>query len=348
MQNDNKYMKIIVKENGNMAVNLKGRSFLTLMDFTPEEIRYMLDLARNLKDKKRAGIRTELLKGKNICLLFEKTSTRTRCAFEVACHDEGAHVTFLDSKSSQMGKKESLEDTAKVLGRFFDGIEYRGYEQSVVEDLAKYSGVCVWNGLTDVDHPTQILADMLTIEEHIDKPLNKVKVVFVGDIRNNMSYAWMYGCAKMGMSFVAYGPEELVKEVDKDVLAKVHEVADSTGAVIEVSSDPTCLKGADVIYTDIWASMGEEEQIPERVKLLTPYRVDMDMIKATGNDDVIFLHCLPSFHDFETAMAKSQMDLGYDIREVTDEVFRSRYSRVFDEAENRLHTIKAVIVATLA
>lgn len=331
-----------------MAVNLKGRSFLTLMDFTPEEIRYMLDLARNLKDKKRAGIRTELLKGKNICLLFEKTSTRTRCAFEVACHDEGAHVTFLDSKSSQMGKKESLEDTAKVLGRFFDGIEYRGYEQSVVEDLAKYSGVCVWNGLTDVDHPTQILADMLTIEEHIDKPLNKVKVVFVGDIRNNMSYAWMYGCAKMGMSFVAYGPEQLVKEVDKDVLARVHEVADSTGAVIEVSSDPACLKGADVIYTDIWASMGEEEQIPERVKLLTPYRVDMDMIKATGNDDVIFLHCLPSFHDFETAMAKSQMELGYDIREVTDEVFRSRYSRVFDEAENRLHTIKAVIVATLA
>lgn len=331
-----------------MAVNLKGRSFLTLMDFTPEEIRYMLDLARNLKDKKRAGIRTELLKGKNICLLFEKTSTRTRCAFEVACHDEGAHVTFLDSKSSQMGKKESLEDTAKVLGRFFDGIEYRGYEQSVVENLAKYSGVCVWNGLTDVDHPTQILADMLTIEEHIDKPLNKVKVVFVGDIRNNMSYAWMYGCAKMGMSFVAYGPEQLVKEVDKDVLARVHEVADSTGAVIEVSSDPACLKGADVIYTDIWASMGEEEQIPERVKLLTPYRVDMDMIKATGNDDVIFLHCLPSFHDFETAMAKSQMELGYDIREVTDEVFRSRYSRVFDEAENRLHTIKAVIVATLA
>lgn len=331
-----------------MAVNLKGRSFLTLMDFTPEEIRYMLDLARNLKDKKRAGIRTELLKGKNICLLFEKTSTRTRCAFEVACHDEGAHVTFLDSKSSQMGKKESLEDTAKVLGRFFDGIEYRGYEQSVVEDLAKYSGVCVWNGLTDVDHPTQILADMLTIEEHIDKPLNKVKVVFVGDIRNNMSYAWMYGCAKMGMSFVAYGPEQLVKEVDKDVLARVHEVADSTGAVIEVSSDPACLKGADVIYTDIWASMGEEEQIPERVKLLTPYRVDMDMIKATGNEDVIFLHCLPSFHDFETAMAKSQMELGYDIREVTDEVFRSRYSRVFDEAENRLHTIKAVIVATLA
>lgn len=331
-----------------MAVNLKGRSFLTLMDFTPEEIRYMLDLARNLKDKKRAGIKTDSLRGKNICLLFEKTSTRTRCAFEVACLDEGAHVTFLDSKSSQMGKKESLEDTAKVLGRFYDGIEYRGYEQSVVEDLAKYSGVCVWNGLTDVDHPTQILADLLTIEENINKPLDKVKVVFVGDVRNNMAYAWMYGCAKMGMSFVAYGPQKLVDEVDKDVLARVREVAESTGAVIEVSSDASCLEGADVIYTDIWASMGEEEQIPERVKLLTPYRVDMDMMKATGNDDVIFMHCLPSFHDFETAMARSQMELGYDIREVTDEVFRSRYSKVFDEAENRLHTIKAVIVATLA
>lgn len=331
-----------------MAVNLKGRSFLTLMDFKPEEIRYMLDLAKDLKDQKRAGIRNEVLKGKNICLLFEKTSTRTRCAFEVACHDEGAHVTYLDSKSSQMGKKESLEDTAKVLGRFFDGIEYRGYEQSVVEDLAKYSGVSVWNGLTDVDHPTQILADMLTIEEHIDKPLRKVKVVFVGDVRNNMSYAWMYGCAKMGMSFVAYGPQELAEEVDEEVLARVKEVADETGATIEVSSDPACLKGADVIYTDIWASMGEEDQIPERVKLLTPYRVDMDMIKATENDDVIFLHCLPSFHDFNTDMAASQMELGYDIREVTDEVFRGKHSRVFDEAENRLHTIKAVIVATLA
>lgn len=331
-----------------MAVNLKGRSFLTLMDFTPEEIRYMLDLAKDLKEKKRSGVINELLIGKNICLLFEKTSTRTRCAFEVACHDEGAHVTYLDPKGSQMGKKESLEDTAKVLGRFFDGIEYRGYEQSVVEDLARYSGVPVWNGLTDVDHPTQILADMLTIEEHIDKPLKKVKVVFVGDVRNNMSYAWMYGCAKMGMKFVAYGPKELVDEVDKDVLAAVKKVSEFTGASIEVSSDSACLEGADVIYTDIWASMGEEEQIPERVKLLTPYRVDMDMMKATGNDDVIFMHCLPSFHDFETTMASSQKELGYDIREVTDEVFRSRYSKVFDEAENRLHTIKAVIVATLA
>ncbi len=331
-----------------MAVNLKGRSFLTLMDFSPEEIRYLLNLSKDLKAKKREGIRNELLAGKNICLLFEKTSTRTRCAFEVACHDEGAHVTYLDSKSSQMGKKESLEDTAKVLGRFFDGIEYRGYDQKVVEDLAKYSGVCVWNGLTDVDHPTQILADMLTIEEHVDKPLHKVKVVFVGDVRNNMSYAWMYGCAKMGMDFVAYGPQELIDGIDPDVTAAANEVAEYTGAKISFSSDPSCLKDADVIYTDIWASMGEEDQIPERVKMLTPYRVDMDMIKATGNDDVIFLHCLPSFHDLETTMAKTQMELGYDIREVTDEVFRSRYSKVFDEAENRLHTIKAVIVATLA
>ena len=331
-----------------MAVNLKGRSFLTLMDFSPEEIRYLLNLSKDLKAKKREGIRNDLLTGKNICLLFEKTSTRTRCAFEVACHDEGAHVTYLDSKSSQMGKKESLEDTAKVLGRFFDGIEYRGYDQKVVEDLAKYSGVCVWNGLTDVDHPTQILADMLTIEEHVDKPLHKVKVVFVGDVRNNMSYAWMYGCAKMGMDFVAYGPQELIDGIDPDVTAAANEVAEYTGAKISFSSDSSCLKDADVIYTDIWASMGEEDQIPERVKMLTPYRVDMNMLKATGNDDVIFLHCLPSFHDFETTMAKTQMELGYDIREVTDEVFRSRYSKVFDEAENRLHTIKAVIVATLA
>ena len=296
-----------------MAVNLKGRSFLTLMDFTPEEIRYMLDLAHDLKSKKRAGIRNEVLKGKNVVLLFEKTSTRTRCAFEVACLDEGAHVTFLDSGSSQMGKKESLEDTAKVLGRFYDGIEYRGYKQEVVEDLAKYAGVPVWNGLTDVDHPTQILADLLTIEEHIAKPLNRVKVVFCGDIRNNMSYAWMYGCAKMGMHYVAYGPDVLAKELDQDVIAKVQKVAAETGAVIEISSDPECLKGADVLYSDVWASMGEEAEIPERVKLLTPFRIDMDMIRATENPDVIFLHCLPSFHDFETKMAKTQMDAGYPL-----------------------------------
>lgn len=329
-----------------MPVNLKGRSFLTLMDFTPEEIRYLLDLSHDLKAKKRAGIRNNVLAGKNIVLLFEKTSTRTRCAFEVAALDEGAHVTFLDSNSSQMGKKESLEDTAKVLGRYYDGIEYRGFDQKVVEDLAKYSGVPVWNGLTDVDHPTQILADLLTIEEHVAKPLNKVKVVFVGDTRNNMSYAWMYGCAKLGMHFVAYGPKELWPA--DDVVEKVREVAKQTGAVIEVSDNIEAIKGADVIYTDVWASMGEEAQLAERVRLLTPFRVTMEMLNATENPDVIFMHCLPSFHDFETKMAKDAKEkMGLDIREVTDEVFRSRHSVVFDEAENRMHTIKAVMVATL-
>jgi len=328
-----------------MAVNLKGRSFLTLMDFSPLEIRYLLDLSHDLKAKKRAGIYNYLLKGKNIVLLFEKTSTRTRCAFEVAALEEGAHVTYLDQNSSQMGKKESLEDTAKVLGRFYDGIEYRGFKQSVVEDLAKYSGVPVWNGLTDVDHPTQILADLMTIEEHIAKPLNKVKVVFAGDTRNNMAYAWMYGCAKMGMHFVALGPEEL--SPNKDTVNKVNEIAKETGAIIEVAHDIEAVKGADVIYTDVWASMGEEDQIPERVRLLTPYRVTMEMLNKTGNPDVIFMHCLPAFHDFETKLAKEMKEKGFDIREVTDEVFRSRHSVVFDEAENRMHTIKAVLVATL-
>ena len=328
-----------------MPVNLKGRSFLTLMDFTPEEIRYLLDLARDLKAKKRAGIHNQVLKGKNVVLLFEKTSTRTRCAFEVACMDEGAGVTFLDSGSSQMGKKESIEDTAKVLGRFYDGIEYRGYEQSVVEDLAKFSGVPVWNGLTDVDHPTQVLADALTIEEHIAKPLSKVKLVFCGDTRNNMSYALMYLAAKMGMHFVAFGPKELAP--DPEVLKRADAVAKETGATIEFSDDASCVKDADVLYSDVWASMGEEDQIPERVRLLTPFRVTMDLIKKSENPDIIFLHCLPAFHDLDTKMAKSQKDLGYDISEVTDEVFRSRHSKVFDEAENRMHTIKAVMVATL-
>ena len=330
-----------------MAVNLKGRHFLTLMDFTPAEIRYMLDLAHDLKAKKRAGFVGDTLKGKNVVLLFEKTSTRTRCAFEVAALDEGAHVTFLDSKSSQMGKKETIADTAKVLGRFYDGIEYRGFKQSVVEELAANAGVPVWNGLTDVDHPTQILADLLTIEEHVAKPLNKVKVVFCGDVRNNMAYAWMYGCAKMGMHFVAYGPQELADQIDQDVLRRAREVAEYTGACIEVSSDEACLKGADVLYTDIWASMGEEDQIPERVRMLTPYKVTKEMLDKTENNDVIFMHCLPSFHDFDTTMAAEQKELGYDIREVTDEVFLSRHSVVFDEAENRMHTIKAVMVATI-
>ncbi|MBQ6582328.1 MAG: ornithine carbamoyltransferase [Mogibacterium sp.] len=330
-----------------MGVNLKGRSFLTLMDFSPLEIRYLLDLAHDLKAKKRAGIRTNTLAGKNIVLLFEKTSTRTRCSIEVAARDEGAGVTFLDSKSSQMGKKESIADTAKVLGRFFDGIEYRGYEQSVVEELAENAGVPVWNGLTDVDHPTQILADMLTMEEHIAKPLGKCKVVFVGDVRNNMAYAWIYGCAKMGMEFVGYGPDELIAQVDQSVLERAGAVATQTGAKITLSSDAADLKGADVIYTDIWASMGEEDQIPERVKLLTPYKVTEELMAKTENPDCLFMHCLPAFHNFDTVMAAQQKELGYDIREVTEEVFSGRYSVVFDEAENRMHSIKAVIVATI-
>ena len=330
-----------------MAVNLKGRSFLTLMDLTPEEIRYLLDLGHDLKRKRRSGICSPTLTGKHIVLLFEKTSTRTRCSFEVAATQEGAHVTYLDAGSSQMGKKESLEDSAKVLGRFFDGIEYRGFDQRTVEDLAKFSGVPVWNGLTDVDHPTQILADMMTIEEHCHKPLRDVKVVFPGDVRNNMCYAWMYGCAKMGMHFVGLGPKELVDGVDRDVMVRVRRVAQDTGAAIEITDDMNTLTGADVIYGDIWASMGEEALIPERARLLTPYRVTDAILERTGNPDVLYMHCLPSFHDFETKLAREWKDKGVDIREVTDEVFRGKHSVVFDEAENRMHSIKAVLVATM-
>jgi len=328
-----------------MAINLKGRSFLSIMDFTPEEIRYLLDLSHDLKAKKRAGILGDALKGKNIVLLFEKTSTRTRCSFEVAALDEGAHVTFLDSKSSQMGKKESLADTAKVLGRLYDGIEYRGYDPQVPVDLATYSGVPVWNGLTDVDHPTQALADVMTIEEFVPKPLNKAKLVFCGDTRNNVAYCLMYIAAKMGMHYVGFGPKALAP--DPAVLEACQKVAAESGAVIEYGEDLRLVAGADALYTDIWASMGEEDKIPERVKLLTPFRVDGKLLKATGNPDCIFLHCLPSFHDFETTMAKEQLALGFDIREVTDEVFLSRHGKQFDEAENRLHTIKAVMMATL-
>ena len=328
-----------------MAINLKGRSFLSIMDFSPQEVRYLLDMAHDLKARKRCGVHSEVLKGKNIVLLFEKTSTRTRCAFEVAALDEGAHVTFLDSKSSQMGKKESLADTAKVLGRFYDGIEYRGYDQQVVEDLAKYAGVPVWNGLTDVDHPTQALADIMTIEENVSKPLNQVKLAFCGDTRNNVAYCLMYICAKMGMSYVGFGPQELAPE--PEVLARCEAVARETGATFTISSNPAVLAGADAIYTDIWASMGEEDKIPERVQLLTPYRVTAELMEATGNPECIFLHCLPSFHDFETTMAQEQLERGYDIREVTDEVFLSPNSKVFDEAENRMHTIKAVMIATI-
>ena len=322
-----------------MGVDLKGRSFLTLMDFSPEEIMYLLDLSAELKIKRAAGIRGNSLAGKNILLIFEKTSSRTRTAFELGAIEEGAHTTYIGPGSSQFGTKESAKDSALLFGRYYHGIEYRGFSQSVVEDLAKYSGVPVWNGLTDVDHPTQILGDLMTIREHVKKPFSEIKVVFCGDTRNNMSYAWMYGSAKTGINFTAYGPEELAP--DEAIVSSLK------GAKIEYSSDPACLKGADVIYTDIWASMGEEDKIPERVRLLTPYRVTQEMLDATDNPDVIFMHCLPSFHDFETKMAKEQYDLGHDIREVTDDVFSGPRSVVFDEAENRLHTIKAIMVATL-
>ncbi len=328
-----------------MAISLKGRSFLTLKDFSPEEIRYLLSLAHDLKSKKRAGIPGQALKGKNIVLLFEKTSTRTRCAFEVAAMDEGAGVTFLDKNSSQMGKKESIEDTARVLGRFYDGIEYRGYDQALVEQLAECSGIPVWNGLTDVDHPTQALADVMTLEENTKKPLDQCKLVFCGDTRNNVAYCLMYICAKLGIDYVGWGPAELAPA--EDVLAWCRAEGEKSGASFTISSDLAAVRGADVIYTDIWASMGEEDKIPQRVALLTPFRVTPEVMAAAENPACIFMHCLPSFHDFETKMAREQRELGYDIREVTDEVFRSRASKVFDEAENRLHTIKAVLVATI-
>ena len=325
-------------------MSLKGRSFLTLMDFNKEEIRYLLDLAHKLKEKKKKGTLGRSLEGKNIVLLFDKTSTRTRCAFEVAALDEGAHVTYLTN--SQMGKKESIEDTAKVLGKMYDGIEYRGFSQELLEDLAKYSGVPVWNGLTDIDHPTQVLADFMTIEEKLKKPLEEVKFVFVGDIRNNMSYALMYGAAKMGMEFVALGPKELT--IDNNVLKQVKEECDKSGGKVIITNDIESIRGADVIYTDVWVSMGEEDKILERVELLKDYKVTEEMLRKTENKDTLFMHCLPSFHDFATETAKNARDnLNIDIREVEDTVFRGRNSVVFDEAGNRMHSIKAIMVATL-
>lgn len=328
-----------------MPVNLRGRHLLTLKDFTPQEIKYLLDLAMDLKRKKRAGIKGNLLEGKNIVLIFEKTSTRTRCAFEVAAYDEGANVTFLSN--SQMGKKESIEDTAKVLGRYYDGIEFRGFKQETVEEIAKHAGVPVWNGLTDLYHPTQILADFLTIMEHVNKPLNKVKLVFVGDARNNMGNSLMIGAAKMGMHFVAVAPKELFPS--EELVNEMREIARETGAVIELTENiDEGVKGADVIYTDVWVSMGEEDKFEERIKLLKPYQVNMEMIKKTENPDVIFMHCLPSFHDTKTTIGKEIYEkFGLKEMEVTDEVFRSKHSVVFDEAENRMHTIKAVMVATI-
>lgn len=330
-----------------MPVNLKGRNFLTLKDFTPEEIQYLLNLSAELKTKKRTGIKGDLLEGKNIVLLFEKGSTRTRCAFEVAAMDEGAGVTFLGSSDSQMGKKESMEDTAKVLGRFYDGIEFRGFKQETVEILAKHAGVPVWNGLTDMYHPTQILADFLTVREHVAKPFNQIKFVYVGDARNNMGNSLMIGSAKMGMHFVALAPKELWPQ--EALVNEMKAVAKETGAVIEFFENvEEAVKDADVIYTDVWVSMGEEAMFEERIKQLKPYQVNMDMLNKTGNKDCIFLHCLPAFHDQNTTVGKDIFEkYGLAEMEVTDEVFRSKHSKVFDEAENRMHTIKAVMVATI-
>ncbi|MBN2259684.1 MAG: ornithine carbamoyltransferase [Clostridiales bacterium] len=327
-----------------MPVNLKGRNFITLKDFTPLEIRYLLDLSHDLKAKKRSGIRGNLLAGKNVCLIFEKTSTRTRTAFEVGVFDEGGNVTFLTN--SQMGKKESVEDTAKVLGRYYDGIEFRGFKQETVEDLGRHAGVPVWNGLTDMYHPTQILADFLTIEEHIAKPLNKVKFVYAGDARNNMGNSLMIGAAKTGMHFVALAPKELWPA--ESLVEEMREVAKETGAIIELSEDTDAVKDADVIYTDVWVSMGEEHLFEERINMLKAYQVNMELVKKTENNDMIFMHCLPAFHDTATEVGKEiKAKFGLDSMEVTDEVFRSKHSVVFDEAENRMHTIKAIMVATI-
>lgn len=327
-----------------MPVNLRGRHFLTLKDFSPEEIRYLLELSRDLKAKKREGIRNNLLAGRNVCLIFDKTSTRTRCAFEVACFDEGANVTFLTN--SQMGKKESVEDTAKVLGRYYDGIEFRGYAQETVEELARHAGVPVWNGLTDADHPTQILADFLTVMEHVNKPLDKVKFVYVGDARNNMGNALMIGCAKMGMHFVALAPKELFPE--EGLVAEMEIVAKATGAKIEITDNFDAVKGADVLYTDVWVSMGEEHMFEDRIKLLKDFQVNMDLVRRTENPDVKFLHCLPAFHDTMTDVGRDvAAKYGLTSMEVSDEVFRSKHSVVFYEAENRMHTIKAIMVATI-
>jgi len=328
-----------------MPVSLKGRNFITLKDFTPDEVRYLLDLSMDLKRKKRAGIKGNLLERKNICLIFEKASTRTRCAFEVGVYDEGGSVTYLTN--SQMGKKETIEDTAKVLGRYYDGIEFRGFKQETVETLARYAGVPVWNGLTDQYHPTQILADFLTVMEHVPKPLNQVKLVFVGDARNNMGNSLMIGAAKTGMHFTAVAPGELFPS--PELVAEVKKMAEETGAVIGMTENiDEGVKDADVIYTDVWVSMGEEDKFAERIKLLTPYRVTKEMMEKTGNPGTIFMHCLPSFHNDETVIGKEIAEkFGIREMEVTNEVFKSPASKVFDEAENRMHTIKAVMVATI-
>jgi ornithine carbamoyltransferase len=327
-------------------MNLKNQSFLKLLDFTSAEIEGLIDLAADLKAKKKAGIPHEYCRGKNIALIFEKTSTRTRCAFEVAAHDLGMHVTYLDPTGSQIGKKESIADTARVLGRMFDGIEYRGFAQTIVEDLAKYAGVPVWNGLTNEFHPTQILADFLTIREHFGR-LRGIKLVYMGDARYNMGNSLMVGAAKMGMHFVACAPEKYFP--DAELVAKCKEIAKETGAVIEFSENvEEATKNADVIYTDVWVSMGEPMEIwEERIRELSPYQVNAAVMKNAG-EKAVFMHCLPAFHDLKTTVGKEMGEkFGRDSMEVTDEVFESAQSIVFDEAENRMHTIKAVMAATL-
>ena len=327
--------------------NLTGKSFLKLLDFTPEEMGYLLDLAAELKEKKKKGIPHPLCQGKNVALIFEKTSTRTRCAFEVAAFDLGMHCTFLDPSASQIGKKESIADTARVLGRMYDGIEYRGFGQEIVEDLAKYSGVPVWNGLTNEFHPTQILADFLTIREHFGSLTGK-KLVYMGDARYNMGDSLMVGCAKMGMHFVACAPEKYFPNAQ--LIAQCQEIAAQTGGVLEFITDPQeAVKNAHVIYTDVWVSMGEPDEVwAERIQDLKAYRVTEELM-ANAGAQCRFMHCLPAFHDLGTTIGQQiQKKFGIDCMEVTDGVFEGPQSIVFDEAENRMHTIKAVMAATLA
>jgi len=332
-----------------MAFNLKNRSFLKLLDFSPKEIDYMLNLAADLKAAKYAGTERQMLKGKNIVLLFEKDSTRTRCAFEVAALDQGAHVTYLGPSGSQMGKKESMKDTARVLGRMYDGIEYRGYSQQIVETLGAYAGVPVFNGLTTEFHPTQILADFLTMREHTDKPLSKVTFCYLGDARNNMGNSLMVGAAKMGIDFRAAAPKACWP--NEELVAKCREIAKETGAKITLTENvKEGVKGCDFLYTDVWVSMGEPENVwEERIKLLKPYQINKAAMEATGNPNVKFMHCLPAFHNRETLVGEDMYKkFGIEAMEVTEEVFESGASIVFDEAENRMHTIKAVMVAMLA
>lgn len=331
-----------------MSVNLKRRHLLTLKDFTKEEILFLLDLSAELKKAKYSGTEQQKLKGKNIALIFEKTSTRTRCAFEVAAFDLGANVTYLGPTGSQMGTKESMEDTARVLGRYYDGIEFRGFKQESVEMLAKYSGAVVWNGLTDLYHPTQVLADFMTIKEKVNKPWEELVLVYAGDGRNNVANSLMIASAVMGMEIRIISHRSLFPA--ESFVQEVRRIAQKSGAVIKLTDNISQdIEGADVIYTDVWVSMGEEDKMAERIALLRNYQVNMDMIKATGNPNVIFMHCLPSYHDTNTKIGKEVWEkFGLSSMEVTDEVFRSKHSVVFDEAENRLHTIKAVMVATLA